>query len=314
MGELKTVNLLIEKYYLKESEKIQHQSRVTEFQENEKTSIYHHELHKKYIKKASILQLMTEAGLIDGHNACSAFLEKTVEELLLFPAGLDSTAQQALLSEVVPVFTQEDNQKFLTPPTRDSVYKTVSKSNLHAAPGTDGIPSLLYKECWDVIGDPLVDVMGEVFKEQELQPSMRTSLMVFGSKPKKMSSILPKDKRRISLLNADFKVASGLEADMFKEVATHTLSHLQLVAGTDRRIHHGINMARNAIHAASKPRHPGCGILDTDLIAAFDFLCMNWVYMVLDKKGLDRRVISRIKNLYRNNISSQECQAIFETR
>ena len=59
-------------------------------------------------------------------------------------------------------------------------------------------------------------------------------------------------------------------------------------------------MARNAIHAASKP---GCGILDTDLIAAFDFLFMKWVYMVLDKKGLDRRVISRIKNLYRNNIS-----------
>ena len=76
---------------------------------------------------------------------------------------------------------------------------------------------------------------------------MVTSLMVFGTKPKKPNSILPKDKRRISLLNADFKIASGLEARLMKSVATHTLSHLQLVGGEDRRIHHGINLARNAI-------------------------------------------------------------------
>ena len=106
---------------------------------------------------------------------------------------------------------------------------------------------------------------------------MVTSLMVFGAKPKKPGSLLPKDKRRISLLNADLKIAFGLEASMFKSAAaaTHTLSHLQLVAVDDRRIHHGINSARNAIHAAGRAGHPGCGILDTDLIAAFDWLCLG---------------------------------------
>ena len=78
---------------------------------------------------------------------------------------------------------------------------------------------------------------------------------------------------------------------------------LDTLAGNDRRIHHGINMARNAIHAASRPGYPGCGILDTDLIAAFDFLCLDWVLMVLEKKGLDKKVINIIKNLYRNNLT-----------
>ena len=119
------------------------------------------------------------------------------------------------------------------------------------------------------------DVMRAVFSGQKLQRSMRTSLMVFGCKPKKPKSILPGDKRRISLLNADFKTSSGLEARMLKDTATHTLSPVQLVAGSDRRIHHGINMARDAIHAAGRPGHAGCGILDTDLIAAFDFMCMS---------------------------------------
>ena len=71
--------------------------------------------------------------------------------------------------------------------------------------------------------------------------------MVFGNKPKKMNSIKPGDKRRISLLNSDFKVATGIEAKRFGITATYSLSPLQFVAGDDRRIHHGINQARDAV-------------------------------------------------------------------
>ena len=62
-------------------------------------------------------------------------------------------------------------------------------------------------------------------------------------------------------------------------------------------------MARNAKYASNKTNHPGCWILDTDLIAAFDIMCLNWLYMVLERKGLDSRVISRLKNLYMDNIT-----------
>mgnify|MGYP001244285468 CR=1 FL=1 len=65
LGELKTVNLLIEKWYLKESEKVQHQSCIREFQESEKSSIYHHELHKKIIRKSSILKLQCKHKRLD---------------------------------------------------------------------------------------------------------------------------------------------------------------------------------------------------------------------------------------------------------
>ena len=102
-----------------------------------------------------------------------------MEDLLLHPDALDPSAQQALLS---------DNRNRLTPPTNQDVLKTVTASHLYAAPGTDGIPSFLYKECWSQLGGPLTDVMGEVFQRKPLPLSMRTSLMVFGSKPKKTNS------------------------------------------------------------------------------------------------------------------------------
>ena len=298
LKELKLVHLLIEKWYTRESEKVQHQSKVQEFQSNERCTIYHHELHKKRIKRISSLKLQTNDGIVEGHDDCASFLEKTVEDLLLHPAQLDWQAQQILLAEIVPVFTAEDNRKMLLPRSNSDVLETVSSSNLNAAPGIDGLPSLLYKECWSCLGPALSDVMRGVYSGQKLTKSLRTSLMVFGSKAKKPNSILPGDKRKISLLNSDFKTATGVEARLLKNTAAHTLSPLQLVAGDYRRIHHGINMARNAIFAAGKPGHAGCGILDTDLVAAFDFLCMDWVFMVLQKKGLDMAVINRLKNLY----------------
>ena len=143
------------------------------------------------------------------------------------------------------------------------------------------------------MGGALTEVIQEIHGGGAPTKSMRTCLMVFGSKPKKMKSLKPGDKRRISLLNSDFKALTGLEATMFGDTATHTLSPLQLVAGSDRRIHHGINLARDAIHQAGKSRN-GCGILDLDFLAGFDWLVMEWVYMVLGRKGLCQVVIDRI--------------------
>jgi hypothetical protein len=136
LAELKSIHLLIEQWYKKESEKVQYQSRVNEFQSNEKTTIYHHELHKRVIKRNAILRLQSEQGLLEGHTACATYLEKSVEELLLHPATLDKVSQQVLLDEVAPVFTAKDNEQFLTPPDTEKVRKVVNSSNLYAAPGT----------------------------------------------------------------------------------------------------------------------------------------------------------------------------------
>ena len=300
LAELKTVQLKIIQWYESSCEKVKHQARMEEVTESEKVSIYHHDLHQKHIRKSSILKLETDNGIIEGHHACADFLEKAVGELLLHPAELDNAAQARLLNEVETVFTEEDNAMLCSPPSQQDVKDVLSNSNLHAAPGSDGITSFLYSECWEILGKPITEVMQAIHDGNQPTASQRTSLMVFGSKPKKANSIKPGDKRKISLLNSDFKIATGLEAMRFKKVTTHSLSVHQLVAGENRRIHHGVNLARDAISAAGKSRN-GCGILDTDYLAAFDYLVMHWVFQVLSRKGLSDSVISRLKNLYKDN-------------
>ena len=296
-ADLRCVQVEIESWYQKESEKILLQSRSDEVGMNEKVRIYHHDLHKKHLKRSSILKLQTETGLVEGHEECSNYLENQVADLLLHPALVDQAARGVLLGEVEEVFTAKDNQMFLSIPSLSDVKEILSASNLLAAPGTDGIPSLLYSKCWNVMGTALTEVVQAIFKGGQPPVSMQTALMVFGSKPKKPNSIKPGDKRRISLLNSDFKVVTGLEGHRFGKTATHSLSPVQLVAGSDRRIHHGINQARDAILQAGK-RKSGCGLLDLDFMAGFDWLDMSWVYLVLARKGVSTEVINRLRRLY----------------
>ena len=297
MAELNFVQPEIVRWHQLECKTVKFQSRCEELDSAENVRIYHHKLHKKHISRSSILKLETENYNYAGHEECSKYLEDLVGQLLLHPAQLDTLAQEELLREVEPVFSASDNAMITKAPTKEEVKDSVSNSNLHAAPGTDGLTSFFYHSCWDVVGDSLTEVSQAIHGGQPPTSSQRTSLMVFGCKPKKPKSTKPGDKRKISLLNSDFKTVTGITNNRFKKVATHTLSPCQLAMGDDRRIHHGINQARDAIMAAAQGRE-GVGILDNDYQAAFDFMVLLWVLQVLRAKGLCEEAIKHLTNLY----------------
>ena len=174
LPELKIVQTRIQEWYETDSQRIALQARVDDIQTSEKIRIYHHEQHKKLVKRSSILKLQTEQETLEGHDACSRFLVGEAAKLLLNPAVLDQAAQTMLLSEVVPVFTEEDNQKLEKPPTKEDVKEVLFNSNLKAAPGTDGITSLMYKECWDILGDALHQVCLAIREGEPLTVSQKT--------------------------------------------------------------------------------------------------------------------------------------------
>ena len=47
----------------------------------------------------------------------------------------------------------------------------------------------------------------------------------------------------------------------------------------------------------------GCGIADTDFMAAFDWLVLSWVWKVLIRLGVDQQVVKRVQNLYEDSIT-----------
>ena len=92
------------------------------------------------------------------------------------PAAPDEAAEDLLLAEVLPVFTPEDNILLCKATTKKNVEETLNRANLHAAPGSDGITSFLYKECWDLLGDSLTGVVQAV-RDEEKQPLHLNALL-----------------------------------------------------------------------------------------------------------------------------------------
>ena len=142
-----------------------------------------------------------------------------------------------------------------------------------------------YQQFWELVGDSLTKLICAVFKGTTPSPSQRISLMVLGNKPgKKAKSLLISDQRKLFLINVDFKLMTGIEAAQIRKTMCRTISHLQLVTGEDKRISHGVAMARDAINAAGINRDR-CGILNTDLIAAFCNMVSTWCFSVMSQKG-----------------------------
>jgi hypothetical protein len=99
-------------------------------------------------------------------------------------------------------FREHQQGAYASPVKSDKLKEALKTSSLTAAAGTNGIRSLLYSHCSDSLGDTIIEVVTKALDgESEVPLSMRTAIMVFGSKPKKPLSIRPSNKRRISVLN-----------------------------------------------------------------------------------------------------------------
>ena len=100
-------------------------------------------------------------------------------------------------------------------PSKTELFKVLKSANLNAAAGSDEIYGLVFKECWNTIGDCLRDVSKAIISGSRLPTSMRTAMRIFCPKPKKSNSLKPSDKRHICVLNCDFKLYEGLLARRF---------------------------------------------------------------------------------------------------
>ena len=129
---------------------------------------------------------------------------------LLAPATLHTLSQEILMAGVKEVFSENDRAFLSAEPTLKEVKEEVWRGNQIASLGSDGIILLFYKHYWREVGKLLHRSILHNFKNKSLTKSQAIGLVVFGNKPGKGSSIKVKDKRRISLLNADYKINSGI--------------------------------------------------------------------------------------------------------
>ena len=305
-GNLKATQLKIVKWFETEAEKIKIFAQLEDIEKSEKVRIYHHELHKRTINKSTILKLKTPEKVLTGHQECANFLVQEVKDLWEKEVKLNEEAQEELLSEVKQVFTEEDNKLLEATISNQEIKDSLDRCNMRASPGTDSITYQTYKTCWEILGEDFGDVLREIVQTRKLPETMKYSYMIFTPKSGKGSPLQPKHLRKISLLNSDFKVLSGVYANRLKKMEEHTLSNFQFSV-KPRKVTHAICEARDAIHSV-KPGQKGCAVGEFDFQAAFDFLCLEgWTWRVLQAKGASPAFISTMKALYTDQEGAGYC-------
>ena len=176
------------------------------------------------------------------------------------------------------------------------VLQSLKNCNLLASPGPDGVSYLVYLECWQTLGKPLCKVVREVLSTGSLSQSMAHSFQVYCPKQGKAGSILPREKRKIALLQADYKVLSGVLAGRLKKTVDHTLSPHQYAVGS-KRITHAVSQARDLIFN-TPAQHKGVAIVETDMVAAYDFCALSWTWKALRKKMCSENFVSLLEKIF----------------
>ena len=305
LPDLKLAQERITSWFEKRAKEVFLHANIKEVEESEHTLIFHHEKLQTSRKRASILKLKNHQGeLVEGHQGCVSILQGEARTLLENVASLDPRAQNDLLEGVEEVFTESDNSMLEKPITDEDVKASLLSANRNSAPGSDGITYLVYLTCWNALGQHLSDVIREIVKEGKLPESMGNSFLVFSPKVGKENSTRIKDKRKLSLLQTDFKVLSGILAGRLKKTENHTISRHQFSAGS-KRVSQAVCLTRNAIECV-KPSERAA-VIETDFVSAFDLMTIDWVLMVLRKKGCSEQFVRVLQSIYRDSDTFVSC-------
>ena len=305
LSELKLAQERITAWFEKRAKDVVLHANLQDVEESEHTLMYHHEKLQSNRKRSSILKLKNKEGvLVEGHSGCASILQEEARALLDNVATLDPKAQEELLDGVEAVFTEEDNAMLEKPISNEDVKASLLRANRNSAPGSDGLSYQVYLKCWDSLGEHLCEVIREIVRIGKMPESMRNSYLVFSPKIGKESSTRIKDKRKLALLQTDFKILSGVLAGRLKKTENHTISPHQFSAGS-KRVSHAVCLTRNAIECV-KPSDRAA-LIETDFVSAFDYMSTSWIFKVLRKKGCSEQFVKVLQNLYEDQDTYVTC-------
>jgi hypothetical protein len=163
------------------------------------------------------------------------------------------------------------------------------------APGPDDMPSVFYKNFWDIVSDKVVQEVLVVLNGGPMPDGWNDTTIVLI--PKVNKPIQVKDLRPISLCNVLYKLVSKVLANRLKHILPEVISPTQSAFVPGRLITDNILLAYEFTHYMRTRRKSkrGCAAIKLDMSKAYDrvewkFLeemmnklgfCQNWIQLIM---------------------------------
>ena len=158
---------------------------------------------------------------------------------------VDLSCQDWLLDQLDAILTAEDQNKCEGDLTLGECYEALFQMSSGKSPGADGLPVEFYQRFWGLLGADLVDSLNYSFKHGSLSDSQRRGIIRLLYK--KDDPLSFKNRRPISLLNADYKLCTKVLANRLRKVISRVLSEDQRCGVPGRTIFENLMLIRDTI-------------------------------------------------------------------
>lgn len=177
----------------------------------------------------------------------------------------------------------------------EEIEKIVRKMKKKKAAGIDGIPMLAWKYGGRTIRKGLLDILRVIWKSGRIPEEWKTSVIV----PlfKKGDQEKMENYRGISLLCTAYKIY----AELLRQRLEEEIERKELLPESQRGFRKGRGVLDNVFllsHMVQREKKDKVYALFVDLRAAFDKVVREKLWEVLEEKGINEKIIRRVKMIY----------------
>lgn len=233
------------------------------------TSFFH--AHARYRKRKNFIAKLVGDQLLTSHEQ----MEDVVWE---FYSTLLGTAHHRTTTLNLRAFYQppHDLTELDSPISEQEVWKIVKELPSNKAPGPDGFSGRFYKNCWQIIKQDVMAVIGSVHGgDTRILHLLNSAYMVL--LPKKEEPIGIGDHRPISLVHSIAKLITKVMANRLAPKFATMIAPNQSAFVRGRRIHDNFLLVHHMTRYLHSQRKPTL-LIKLDITKAFDSI--SWAFLL----------------------------------
>ena len=294
-GEVAVIKEKIRKMLVYDSMGVMIRSRIKEYAEEEKGSIYHYNRERKKTGSSSLTKLKYMEGNVEKITSEPDKIEQLVvnfyDALLngrhdknLHDTGVPFQPSDVYLEEFLAplsTLTQEAKVDLVKEVTHKEIGEIVKSCPNGKSPGLDGIPYEFYKVMWEVIGRDFTEVVKAQLANFSLIESGRHGATVLPSKVDGVPNVT--ELRPITLLCCDYRILTKTLNDRMNPVMGEVVKSSQLAAGEkEKNILTGVYDIVSTIDYVNKHDKPAF-IASYDMVKAYDRTSIKFLCLVMER-------------------------------
>ena len=208
----------------------------------------------------------------------------------------DPTLRDQYARKITNVLTARQRAWMDSPITIKELEAAIKDLAVNRAPGPDGIPIEFYKSFLHLLGEDLLQLFNEIFREGRPEtPSQKMGYVKLAHK--KDERYLLDNWRGITLLNVDHKILTKIMATRLQTLFPHIIHEDQVCTVPGRTIFDKVYLARDII-AHAEHRNCPLYLVSWDMKQAFDSVEYDYAFQLLRNYNFGDKFVGLMENLY----------------